>query len=308
MKLKNSVMSILKGAAIGIACIVPGVSGGTLAVILGIYDDILRAVSNIRKEFKKSFYFLLPIILGIVIGLAAMVVPLQLAFKHFPLPTVTLFVGFIIGGLPSLLHKVDRKPTLGGSLTFVISLGVAVGLCFIGAGRDVVLGQNMEWWLYLALVGIGVLGSAALTVPGISGSMLLLILGFYEPILGVAKDLLSFTNIGISILILFLFALGVLIGFFLISKLMTFLLKKVPYITYMGIIGFILGSIFSIFYSIKDNVIPSGANTGLTIALTVIAALLGLGLSGYLSYYSIKKRKEREKLESLKKEDLDETR
>lgn len=308
MKLKNNVMSILKGAAIGIACIVPGVSGGTLAVILGIYDDILRAVSNIRKEFKKSFFYLLPIIIGIVVGLAAMVVPLQLAFKHFPLPTVTLFVGFIIGGLPSLLHKVDRKPTIGGSITFVISLAVAIGLCFIGAGRDVILGEGMEWWLYLALVGIGVLGSAALTVPGISGSMLLLILGFYEPILGVAKDLLSFNNVGISILILFLFAVGVAIGFFLISKLMTFLLKKVPYLTYMGIIGFILGSIFSIFYSIKDNVIPSGANTGLTIALTVIVALVGLGLSGYLSYYSIKKRKEREKAVELEKEGLDETR
>lgn len=114
MKLKDTLITILKSSLIGVACIVPGVSGGTLAVILGLYDKILFSISNLRKDFKNSIKFLWPIVLGIAIGLGATIYPIKLAFQHFPLPTIVFFVGLILGSLPSLCKNIRRKPNVSG--------------------------------------------------------------------------------------------------------------------------------------------------------------------------------------------------
>lgn len=296
--MKSWLINILKGAAIGIACIVPGVSGGTLAVILNVYDKILESVSNLRKEFKKSISFLWPIILGIVLGLAAMVYPLKKAIEYFPLPTVMLFVGFIVGSMPSLFEKVNKKHKPTGLVSLVLATLIPIGLCFISAGKDVNLSSSMEWYMYLLIILIGILASCALTIPGISGSMLLLILGFFNPILETITNLIKFNDlplVGHSLLVLLLFGIGIIIGFILISKIMTYLLKKFNYLTFMAIIGFIIGSLFAIFYAIKDDMFPGNSNHIVHIIIGIILLIVGGALSLCLYLYS-------KKLENLKKE------
>lgn len=295
MKIKETTFDVLKGVGIGVACIVPGVSGGTIAVLLNIYDKMLAAVSNLRKDFKNSVKTLWPIILGIVLGLVGMIYPIKKMFELIPLPTITLFVGMIIGGLPSLFSKVKRKPTATGSVAMIASAAIAIGICFIGSGQPVDLTTTMKWPMYLILVLIGVVGSCALTIPGISGSMLLLILGFWEPILNAVTELIKFSDFGHNFLVLLCFGIGVIIGFFLISKLMTFLLKRFNYLTFMGIIGFILGSLFAIYFTNRADLIPAGSNVGLTVALTIILGLLGLVASGLLTFYAMKAEKSRAK-------------
>lgn len=288
-KFKSVIVDFGKGICIGIAAIVPGVSGGTLAVLLKVYDKMIEAIGNIFKHFKKSFKTLLPIGLGVLFGILALVFPLKYAKQYVPLPLVSLFVGFIIGGLPGLFDKVNRKPNVSGCISALIALAIVIGICFIPTGGNFDI-ANMNWTGYLLFFVVGVVGSCALVVPGISGSMLLLILGFWDPIIEVASQLMKFTNVGSNLLILGLFALGCLVGFIIISNIMSILLKKFEYQTFMAIIAFIVGSIFSIYYTL-DNPITDIMPLYAHIIASVIALIIGLAFSLSLTLYSIKKSK-----------------
>lgn len=246
-KSKQSLMYVLKGMAIGIAMIIPGVSGGTLAVLLNIYDELIDSINNLFKNFKKSISILIPILLGALIGFIALIYPLTLGLKHCPLIVVSLFAGLIIGGIPQLYKTVYKKENVVGIILALISIGLMVGLCFINPSIALDFSNlNFGLWIYLLLGGI--FSAVALVVPGISGSMILMILGLYTPILLVITDLLSFSNLLSNILILLPVGLGVILGFFSIAKLMGFLLKKHTINTYFSIIGFVVGSIFTIYF------------------------------------------------------------
>lgn len=231
-----------KGGAIGLAMIIPGVSGGTLAVLLGIYDKIIDSVGNIFKKFKESFLFLLPIALGAILAFAALYFPLKYALKYAPFPTMLLFAGLMLGSIPDLIKKSEKNgfkklDTIG----LVLACFFVVGICFIPNLGDVDLSGNMQAWHYFLLLFIGMIASCALVVPGVSGSMLLLILGYYQPILNAISGLK--TSFGHYLLVLATFAVGLVIGFFTIAKLMQFLLNRFRRVTYWSIVGFVIGSI-----------------------------------------------------------------
>lgn len=289
LKFKSIIIDFVKGICIGIAAIVPGVSGGTLAVILKVYDKMIEAIGNIFRHFKQSMKTLLPIGLGALFGILALVFPLKYAKQYVPLPLVSLFVGFIIGGLPGLFDKVHRKPNVSGSISALIALAIVIGICFIPTGGNYDI-SNMDFVGYLLFFIVGVVGSSALVVPGISGSMLLLILGFWDPIIEVASQLMKFTNVGSNLLILCAFALGCIVGFILISKIMSILLKKFEYQTFMAIIAFIVGSIFSIYYTL-DNPITDVMPLAAHIIVSIVALAIGLAFSLSITLYSIKKSK-----------------
>ena len=252
-KLVAFLLDILRGVAIGIAFIIPGFSGGSVAAILGIYEKLVGAIADIFKHFKSSVLILLPILLGMLLGIAALILPIQWGLTHFPIPTVTLFVGLALGGLPSVTDKMKGEPTAKPSwkhfLACLIPLIAAASLCFIPLGREVDL-FHLNFGGYLLLVLIGAVGSAALVVPGISGSMLLLIFGYYNPIVAlITKSLLHGKQVGICLLVLACLAVGLAVGFFGISVLMKYCLKKFPRGTYFAIFGFILGSVPAVYAS-----------------------------------------------------------
>lgn len=278
IRFKDQIVKFVKGAAIGIAVIVPGVSGGTLAVLLNIYDDMLEAIGGITKHFKKSIFVLLPIGLGALTGAIALMYPISWGLDNYPLATATLFVGLIIGGIPSFYKKIEGHENVRDIIIGIVACALLIVLCFSTSLPEVNL-LNVEWHMYPLLILIGVLAASALVLPGISGSMVLLLIGFYRPLMEIVKQCLKFENLGNNILIMIPFAIGLIAGFYLLSKLMSFALKKHATMTYFIILGLIFGSIPGIYYALYQD----GMNLGATsIPEWIVAAVLlvvGIGAS-----------------------------
>lgn len=275
MKIKNFLYNLAAGAAIGTGMIIPGVSGGTIAVMMNVYDKIIDSVSNLRREFKKSVLFLLPVLLGAALAFAALYFPIKYALKYAPFPTVMLFAGLMAGSFPKLLKEgVGRGFKPIDILSAVLPLALVVGICFIPELGTQNLSQTMPAWGYFALVAVGILGSCALVVPGVSGSMLLLILGYYRPILDSVSCLKD--SFGHYFLVLLLFAVGVVIGFFTIAKIMKILLTKFPRGTYWAIISFVVGSIAALFISFDGNFPDRPAFDGIQTGMGVTLCIAGI--------------------------------
>lgn len=282
MKVKEFFKSLGMGAGIGIAMIIPGVSGGTIAVLFNIYDKLIGAISDLRRDFKNSFFYLLPIILGALVGIAAMYFPLKYAIEYAPMPTILLFAGLMVGSFPKLCKDTYKKGVKWTDIiAFILPLAFVVGICFIPALGQANLGADMPVWGYFVLILIGAVASCALVVPGVSGSLLLLIFGYYQPILDTVSALL--TSFGHSLLVLALFAVGLIVGFFTIAKLMKFLLKKFPRGTGWAILGFVFGSIPAIFLTEEFTTAPVD---GVQIAIGAILCLAGVIASYALTAYA----------------------
>lgn len=281
MKVKEFFKKFGAGALIGIAMIIPGVSGGTIAVLLKLYDKLVGAISDLRRDFKNSFLFLLPIVLGALCGLAALYFPLKYALEYAPMPTILLFAGLMAGSFPKLLkdtiHK-GFKPT--DIIAIILPLAFVIGICFIPSIGEADLSATMPVWGYFVLIAIGAVASCALVVPGVSGSLLLLILGYYTPILDTVSAL--FTDFGHSLLVLALFAVGLVAGFFTIAKLMKLLLSKFPRVTGWAILGFVAGSIPAIFLTKEFMTAPVD---GIQIAMGALLCIAGIIASFALTSY-----------------------
>jgi len=295
-KKRSFLYDLVCGVAIGVAFIIPGFSGGSIAAILGIYERLVSAIADIFKSFKKSFMTLLPIGIGMVIGVVALLFPLGWALEYYPLPTVSLFVGLALGGLPSITDKLEKKPSFANITAFILPFLVAVAMSFLPISSDVnLLGADPFGFVLLFLVGI--IGSAALVVPGISGSMILLILGYYNPIVSlITNHLLIGKDVLKSVLVLGTVALGIVLGFFLISIMMKWLLQKHPGATYAAILGFVIGSIPTIYIStakesgITLDTLPTSPIHWIACVLLLI---MGAVLSLSLVLYSRKKNKQK---------------
>lgn len=284
MKFKNFLKNLGCGGAIGVAMIIPGVSGGTIAVLLNIYNELINALGNLRKDFKANVAFLLPIALGLALAIVAMYFPLKYALEYAPFPTVMLFVGLMVGSFPKLFKDsrafgFKKCNACSVLLPFAAIIAICILKFFVNAG-EADLSANMPIWGYFAIIGVAMLASCALVVPGVSGSMLLMILGYYTPILGLISSLTS--DFWHSALVLALFAIGLVIGFFSIAKLMKFFLNIFPRGTRWAIIGFVLGSIPAIFIVFDYAASPMN---GLQIAAGIILCALGAVATYALTAY-----------------------
>lgn len=282
--IKNFFLDVIRGVAIGIAFIIPGFSGGSIAAILGIYEKLVNAIADIFKDFKNSIKTLLPIGIGMVVGIISLLFPLGWALEHFPIPTVTLFVGLAIGGMPSITDRLKGKRiSQKNLLAAIIPAALVLALSFMPIGADKHL-TSLSLGGYLLLVLIGIIGSSALVIPGISGSMLLLILGYYNPILNLVTDhLLIGKDVGVSLLVLGITASGIAVGFIGISVIMKFLLKNYPRGTYFAIVGFIVGSIPTIYISTAKEAGISFSSLPASPLYWIVSALL-LAVGFFISY------------------------
>ena len=285
-------LDVVRGMAIGVAFIIPGFSGGSIAAILGIYEKLVGAIADLFKSFKRSMLTLLPILIGMVCGIVALLFPLEWALEAYPIPTVCIFVGLALGGLPSVTDKLRGNIKATNIIAFIIPLLAAFSLSFLPIGSEIDL-FSLGFGGYVLLFLVGLLGSSALVVPGISGSMLLLIFGYYNPIVNMATDhLLKGQDVGISISVLATAGVGIVVGFVLISMIMKKLLATCPRGTYFAILGFILGSIPTVFISTaKESGLEFSAlmpSVGYWIASAVLL-LAGIGASLTLVIFSKKK-------------------
>lgn len=240
---------ILKGVVIGVANIIPGVSGGTMAVSMGIYDKMIHAATHLLSEFKKSMKILIPIVVGAAIGIVALARIIEIMFEKIPFQTNLLFIGLIVGGLPAIARKVKGKSIrLGHLLSFLIFFVVVAGLAVLGEQEGAAADLSFSLLNMVKLFGVGIVASATMVIPGVSGSMMLMLMGYYNPVLseinGFIDNLLDFNVPGIldGCLVLVPFGLGVVIGIFAIAKIIEIVFEKFPEHAYWAIIGLIVAS------------------------------------------------------------------
>jgi putative membrane protein len=253
---KLSISLFFKGIAIGIAAIIPGVSGGTIAVMFGIYDSIIFSINRLKSHFLESFTYLLPLVLGAAIGIIVLSFPLAFLLGQFPIPTISLFAGLIIGSIPKLAQTfssnllIRNVPLFMSAILLAVSLGV---FSVVGQLDATVIVESGNLLPKLILLVVGFFGVFAFIVPGISGSMLLLSIGFYVPILNSLRSLIDELPFAISSFVdisnFLLLGIGAIIGFLIISQLMAYLLKNYRELVYITIVGFLIGSIFSIYFN-----------------------------------------------------------
>lgn len=244
---------ILRGVVIGIANIIPGVSGGTMAVAMGIYDKLIYALTHIFSEFKKSMKLILPILIGAAIALIGVARILGKMFEIIPVQTNFLFIGLIVGGLPFILRKVKgQKVSAGNIIAFVLFFALVVGMAVLGEREGGAVALTVTPMSMVKMFFVGVIASATMVIPGVSGSMILMLMGYYTPILEninlfvnavIAFDMPAILN-GVGI-----FAplgIGIIIGIFAIAKLIEIVFAKWPLLAYYAIIGLIVASPISI--------------------------------------------------------------
>ncbi len=250
--MKEKIILFIKGIVLGVAFIIPGVSGGTLAVLMGIYENLIEAVSNFYKgfkNFKKYFLYLLPIALGILFSVAICAKIIRIGLDKAPIITMLVFLGLIIGGIPKLFKEV-KKPGVKEIVCMLVGLLIVVVMTFVNKSASDAVLTDMNIGGYIVLFLVGALASATMVVPGISGSFTLMLIGYYEPILTVINNITSFTNLKTNILIIIPFLMGAAVGVIVIAKIIEYLLNHHHDLTYYTIIGFVLSSIVSVFYQV----------------------------------------------------------
>ena len=236
---------------IGLANAVPGVSGGTMMVSMGIYDKIIGSLNNLFKHFKASVRTLLPYLIGMAVAILAGALLLKKAFAEIPLPTSALFIGLILGSIPIILKQMKGvRVDVMAVVLFVVAAAVVIVPKVIsnaGGGADRTLTRDVGHLLIYFLMGV--IASSSMVIPGISGSMMLMIFGYYRPIytdtLGGLFSLVKngqWAEVGGSLVILLPFAVGIVVGLFGVAKLIDWLLKKWKGYTYCAILGMVAAS------------------------------------------------------------------
>lgn len=243
------IKSILKGMVIGIANIIPGVSGGTMMVAMGIYDKLIHCITHLFSEFKKSFLFLLPIAIGMGIAVVGGAFTIEKMFEVIPFQTSLLFIGLVVGGLPAIWKNVKGNSIkFGHILAGVIFFAIVVVMALLGDKEGTAADMTFNLVNAMKLLGVGIVAAATMVIPGVSGSMMLLLMGYYNPILSTITAFLeALRNFDVNgmmqgVGVLAPFGVGVVVGIFAIAKLIEIIFSKFPLYAYWAIIGLIVAS------------------------------------------------------------------
>ena len=248
--MKNIIL-IIKGIIIALANIIPGVSGGTLMITLGVYEQIIDIISHPFKNLKNNWKFILFIGIGLVAGVLGFSKLISYCLDKFPLATPLFFIGLIgaaLFGLYLLLFrkgKVKDNIKVSNIIILLITFGIVLLFTFLNSGDSVVtITMNFKGIVLLFLVGM--VAASSMIIPGISGSFMLMLLGYYKPIIDTISNLTKFNNLWDNLKILIPFGFGIVFGIVLVAKLIEYLLKKYEVKTYFGVIGFVFASIIAI--------------------------------------------------------------
>lgn len=242
----NYIKKFIAGMAVGIANIIPGISGGTIAVVFNVYDDLINIAAFNIKKIKSQWINFLCLIGGIGCGILIFAKLFKLLYERYPIHVNFFFVGLIFGSITILFDfvKEEKKVTTKTFIKlFWFSVGFTIMLAmyfFKGATATTpLIIETLSVKNIAYLFGSGIIGAIAMVVPGISGSFILLILGLYYPIIK------AITNFNLPILLIV--GLGIILGIFISARTIKLFLTKYPKITYAFILGLVAGSIIHIF-------------------------------------------------------------
>ena len=243
------IKSFLKGCVIGIANIIPGVSGGTMMVAMGLYDKLIHCITHLKSEFKKSLKLLLPIFAGAGIAIVVLSRLFEYLLQYYPIPTNFAFCGLIAGSLPFIVKKVKgHSVTIGKLIPFLIFFALVIVMALLGEGDSASADVSLSFLNVVKLFGAGIVAAATMVVPGVSGSMMLMLLGYYDVILATINDCIDgLVALDIPMLmgavgVLIPFGIGVVAGIFVIAKIIEIIFKKAEIYAYYAIIGLIVAS------------------------------------------------------------------
>ena len=278
------------GFFIGLAVIVPGISGSTVAIIFKLYDAFLYAVSNLFKQFKRCFFFLLPIGIGILIGLAVGFFTVQKALEYIPFAIVGGFAGLMSGAFPAVKDELKGAKITGGRITLFIAgvcLPIAVALLSVffsgGAGKDFSV-----WWRIALCLPVGAIVGLTQVVPGLSASAILMSIGYFTPLVE-SVHVSYWKENPIIFLTYAALGIGFLIGIFFSSGVLTKAFEKARQTAYFPIVGLSLGSIAAMFCNVEIfAVYKEWAQKGISqkdlwlgVALFVVGAVIAYLLVRY---------------------------
>lgn len=276
---------ILQGMAVGIANIIPGVSGGTMMVAMGLYDKLIHCITHLKSEFKKSLKLLIPIFAGAGLAIIVLSRLFEYLLEVHPIPTNFAFCGLIAGSLPFIVKKVKgHSVTIGKIIPLLVFFTVVIVMALMGESSGAAADVSFTLVNVIKLFAVGVIAAATMVVPGVSGSMMLMLLGYYDTILATINDCIDaliafdFAEIMRAVGILAPFGIGVVVGIFVIAKIIEFIFARAEIHAYYAIIGLIVASPIAILIQTDwSNVsIPTGLiSAGTFILGWLVASKLG---------------------------------
>jgi putative membrane protein len=291
--IKDVLISIFVGFSIGLSVIVPGISGSAIAMIMKVYDKLMYAFSNIFKKFKACVVFLIPIIVGIVVGFGLGVILVKILLEAFPFITICFFVGLMIGTYP-ILFKEIKGEALKVNKVLLFVAGVIIPLIFSAvsllSGADNSL-ANLNFLHYLLFFVIGILISLTQLIPGLSATVLLMIFGYYSALMeNIGFELLG--NFELLLVYVALFV-GFVVGVLLFSKIINKLLETQRKPFFFVICGLSVGSVVSVFLgSDCMEIYKSWTTKAMITDMLIGLAFLLLGFAGSFSLYLLDKKRE----------------
>jgi len=286
----------MNGVAFGITETIPGVSAGTIAIILGFYHELIEAINNFTKDYKKYLRFLLPLSLGIVAGVLTFSSITHYLLTNYSFPTMTFFIGLIVGIIPLIYVKVKdpsrrfKLPEIAlivCPMLFLMAISHLRGATVTNPEEII---YNLDWRSMLFIFFSGVLAAAALVIPGISGSFVLLLLGIYPLAIYCISQirflLADVTNLSLMLdiaAVLVPLGIGVIVGGLSMVRLIEKLLKNYYKTVYSVILGLLVGSVYSLF---RDPIVYQ---SGISAQVITVGAITFLG--GCAASFSIGKKR-----------------
>lgn len=257
----NLIVLLIYGIVIGMANIIPGVSGGTLAVVFNIYDEFVNAITFNVKKIWGNRKFVFPLLTGMLSGIVIFSKLFTVLYENFPVQINYLFTGLIVGSIPMIFgyavkHEKDTKLGAGKIASICICALMGFALLLVFAYYDKVIDKSSDMNFILPELSVrltfrifiaGILGAIAMIVPGISGSLLMLILGVYPIIITSIPAMFHPETFVHAVLLLLPNGVGVLLGLLCGAKLISWFLKKAPNQSYSVILGLLFGSIINVF-------------------------------------------------------------
>ncbi len=279
-KAKDSVFLILKGVAVGIGNAIPGVSGGTIAVVTKIFDRLIEAITPNIKKLIKNLPFLIPVGIGMVIGIFLTAIALDYLFETYNVPTQLFFLGLILGSLPIVLRECKRdEPRIRpiNLIPFFIGAAFMIALLFTSEGGSMFAeGAALTVRDVVLYVVMGFIAAVAMIIPGVSGSMIMKVFGAYDSIISAVA--------GLELPVLICFGIGAVVGIFAAAGIINALMKRFRQGVYSLIIGLIIGSVPHIF--------PAEFAFNAQGIIGIVLMLVGIAIPLLMEYPSLKKEKE----------------
>lgn len=273
------------GILLGLANIIPGVSGGTMAIVFNVYENIIAIISFNIKKILKEWKFILPLGLGMVCGIFLFSSFLSFLLARFPIQTAVFFIALICGSLPLILSKISKEDfvstKLSSSLAFLIALALMLLMFFISPNESGQVYDQINPALFLRLTISLALAAIAMIIPGVSGSFLMMVLGIYATVIA------SISHMRIPLLIPI--ALGVILGLLSGAGLVRFLLAKAKTQTYAAILALVIMSIPLLFPLNAIKAFLQSA-TQLSVLILIVSSLLVFVLGFCLSFFTSREK------------------